>query len=264
MFMAYKIAAALVAGNSTIVKVPEQATASMAFCLRLILPLLPEGILDSVSGKGKAAGNALVTHGGIHKISFTGSVETGKHIYRQAAETMRSATLEPGGKSPMIILEDCDLDKEVSGIIKSMRFTRAGQSCTAASRIYVPSSKLGLYREKLATALNAIPIGDALDADIDSGAVVSAVQQGRIQCYIDRARADGLDVVAYGTILEPKTFETGYLVQPHIIYNPDPDHMVSQEEIFGPVATLTGYEGVSEVVDLANNSEFGLSASVWG
>lgn len=264
MFMAYKVAAPLAAGNTVVIKMPEQATASLAMALRLIVDVLPKGTVHFISGSGDGAGNCLVTHPGIDKISFTGSVETGSKIYQQAAQDMRAVTLELGGKSPMIILDDCDLDKAVTGIIGSMRFTRAGQSCTASSRIYVPRHQMDSYKQALARALNALQIGDAMDVATDSGPVVTARQQQRINGYIDRAKADGLDVHAYGTVADQALFDAGFYVRPHLIFDPDHAHPISQEEIFGPVATLSAYDDLEEAMERANGTAFGLSASIWG
>lgn len=264
MFMAYKIAAPLAAGNTVLIKAPEQATASLAYAFRLIAHLLPDGAVEIVSGSGSGAGNKLISNPGIDKVSFTGSVETGRAIYRQAAKDFRSVTLELGGKNPMIILEDCDLDKAVNGVIGSMRFTRAGQSCTASSRIYVPRKLMDKYREALGSALNDLKIGHALDPDTHSGPVVSKAQQTRIQDYLTSAASDGLDVKSYGNVLDEELFTKGYFVKPHLIFDPEHEHPVSQEEIFGPVATLTGYESLDDAIEFANSTDFGLSASVWG
>jgi acyl-CoA reductase-like NAD-dependent aldehyde dehydrogenase len=264
MFMAYKVAAPMVAGNTVVIKMPEQATASLAMVLEIILPLLPKDTLHFVSGSGMVAGEALISNPSVDKISFTGSVETGSHIYQNAARTMRPVTLELGGKSPMIVLDDCDLDKAVNGIIGSMRFTRAGQSCTAASRIFVPRSQLSQYQDLLQTALNALTIGDAMDASTDSGPVVTKSQKDRINAYLDQARNDGLDVRAYGTVPDSAMFEAGFFVQPHLVFNPDPAHPIAREEIFGPVAMIWGYDDLDEAMRSANDTEFGLSASIWG
>lgn len=264
MFMAYKVAAPLAAGNTVIIKMPEQATASLAMVLRLIEPLLPEGVVHFVSGSGNVAGEALITHPEVDKISFTGSVETGSHIYQHAAREMRAVTLELGGKSPMIILDDCDLDKAVNGIVGSMRFTRAGQSCTASSRIFVPRSQMGAYRAALEVALDALRIGDALDSDTDSGPIVTEAQQKRILGYLEQARRDGLDVVGYGQIMDQALFDQGFFVRPHLVFDPDPSHPIAREEVFGPVAMIFGYDSVDEAMTQANDTDFGLSASIWG
>jgi acyl-CoA reductase-like NAD-dependent aldehyde dehydrogenase len=264
MFMAYKVAAPLAVGNTVVIKMPEQATASLAMVLRLILPLLPKGVVEFVSGTGAVAGEALITHSQVDKISFTGSVETGSHIYQHVARKMLAVTLELGGKSPMVILDDCDLNKAINGIIGSMRFTRAGQSCTASSRIFVPRSQMNQYREALGGALNKLRIGDALDKRTDSGPIVTQAQQLRILRYIEKARADGLDVEEYGHIIDAELFEKGFFVRPHLVFDPEPSHPIAREEVFGPVAMIFGYDTVESAMEQANDTEFGLSASIWG
>lgn len=263
MFLSYKAAAPLVAGNTVIVKMPEQGSASTALCLSIMNSILPPGVVQGVTGSGSGAGATLVAHEGVDKISFTGSVGAGRQVLESTAKTLRPTTLELGGKSPMVILGDCDEDKAIDGIIGSMRFTRAGQSCTAASRIYVPHTQLSRYREALGARLNGLKTGDALDEASDCGPVVTALQQSRIEAYIARARTDGLDVSSYGARTVPET-QNGWYVDPHLIFSPDIAHPVSQEEIFGPVATITGYGSIDEVTRLSNATPFGLSASVWG
>lgn len=264
MFMAYKVAAPLAVGNTVIIKMPEQATASLIIAFRSIKKILPDGAVEFLSGDGATTGEALISDPGIDKISFTGSVETGQRIYHQSASDMRSVTLELGGKSPMIILDDCDLEKAVNGIIGSMRFTRAGQSCTAASRIYIPEAHLNRYKEALAEKLDALMIGDAMDRRSDCGPVVSRKQKDRIDSYVQQAQNDGLNVQAYGSFIEGTDVENGYFVRPHLVFDPDHNHPVSQEEIFGPVATLSTYNALDDVLERANGTRFGLSASVWG
>ena len=264
MFMAYKVAAPLAAGNCVVIKMPEQATASLSMILKLILPLLPEGVVDFISGTGAKAGVALSNHDDVDKISFTGSVETGSLIYQNAARKMKAVTLELGGKSPMIILEDCDHAKAINGIIGSMRFTRSGQSCTAASRIYVPKEQFDTYRTALADALNNLCIGDAMDEGTDAGPVVSLAQKQSIDAYLGQAKSDGLDVVEYGMLSVNAANSDGFFIKPHVVYAPDHTHPIAMEEVFGPVATLTGYTSLEEAMTLANDTKFGLSASVWG
>ena len=163
----------------------------------------------------------------------------------------------------MIVLEDCEPSLAVRGMFDSMRFTRAGQSCTAASRIYVPSQQLEMYHSMLADMLNNLVIGDALDDATSCGPVVSLEQRDKIHRFIDKANVDGLRVESYGRRNITEGHE-GWYVNPHLINSPDTSHPVSQEEIFGPVATLTGYRSLDEAISLANSTRFGLSASVWG
>jgi len=262
MFMAYKLATPLAAGNAVILKIPEQATATLLFCRELFNGILPDGLACMVTGAGAGVGTALVSHSEIDKISFTGSVETGRVIYKQAADRLISATLELGGKSPMVVLEDCDLDKAVEGAFASMRFTRAGQSCTAASRIYVHRNQIDAFRAALGARLDALVIGDPLDDATDCGPVATKLQMQRIQHYLDLAISDKLDVQSYGKTAWGEL--KGWYLQAHLIFNPDISHVVSQDEIFGPVATVTAYDNIQDVLQAANATPFGLAASVWG
>lgn len=262
MFMAYKIATPLAAGNAVVVKIPEQASATLLLCRKILSPHLPEGLVQFMTGSGSGVGAAIIGHTGVDKISFTGSVETGREIYKSAANKLQSATLELGGKSPMVILEDCDLDKAVEGAFGSMRFTRAGQSCTAASRIYVHRGRINAFKTAMAARLDAMVIGDPLDERTDCGPIVTCTQMERINGYLSKAKDDGLDVQAYGRVAWGE--HQGWFVRPHLIFNPSISHAVSQEEIFGPIATVTAYDSISEVIELANATPYGLSASVWG
>lgn len=262
MFMGYKLATPLAAGNSVIIKIPEQATATLLYCRELFKEILPDGLVCMVTGSGAGVGSALVSHSGIDKISFTGSVETGRMIYKQAADRLVSTTLELGGKSPMVVLEDCDLDKAVEGAFASMRFTRAGQSCTAASRIYVHKNRIDAFCAALGARLDALVIGDPLDDAIDCGPVATKPQLQRIQRYLDLAISDKLDVQSYGK--QAWGGQKGWYLQAHLIFSPDIHHAVSQEEIFGPVATVTAYDNIQDVLQAANATPFGLAASVWG
>lgn len=264
MFMAYKIAAPLAAGNAVVIKMPEQASVSLMFVLSRIRDLLPKGVIEVISGDGATAGQALVVHPDVGKVSFTGSVASGRAVYQSAAALIRPVTLELGGKAPMLILPDCAIETAVDGIFNSMRFTRAGQSCTSASRIYVPRAQINDYRARLSERLDAVIMGDALDERTECGPVVSARQQARVNGYLTSARTDGLEVCAYGTFLGGTRPEAGCFVRPHLIFDPPHDHPVSQEEIFGPVATVSGYDEIDDVVARANATDYGLSASVWG
>ena len=264
MFMAYKIAAPLAAGNTVVIKMPEQASVSLMYVLARIRSLLPDGVIEFISGEGATAGQSLVVHPGVGKVSFTGSVASGRAVYQSAAALIRPVTLELGGKAPMVILQDCAIDTAIDGIFNSMRFTRAGQSCTSASRIYVPRALMGDYRARLAERLDSVIMGDALDERTACGPVVSHRQKARIVRYLDTARADGLDVASYGSALDGATPDAGCFVNPHLIFDPPHEHPVSQEEIFGPVATVSGYDEIDDVVARANATEYGLSASVWG
>ncbi len=264
MFMAYKIAAPLAAGNTVVIKMPEQASVSVMLVQSKLTAILPAGAVEFICGEGPTVGQDLVSHNGVDKVSFTGSVASGRNVYETAASRIRPVTLELGGKSPMIILDDCNIDTALDGIFNSMRFTRAGQSCTSSSRIYVPRAQMPIYRERIEARLNDLMLGDALDERTECGPVVSAKQQNRVEAYLESARRDGLDMAAYGQFLDGMTGAEGCYVRPHIIFDAPHDHAISQDEVFGPVATLNGYDDIDEAVTKSNATAYGLSASVWG
>jgi acyl-CoA reductase-like NAD-dependent aldehyde dehydrogenase len=264
MMMGYKVAAPLVAGNASVVKVPEQTSFTLIRVLQELLEVLPPHVVDFLTGTGDITGAALVADPHIDKVSFTGSVETGRAVYEASAKLIRPVTLELGGKSPMIVLADCDIDTAVHGVVQSMRFTRGGQSCTAASRVFVSSSMLDEFRRRLAAALDAIVIGEALDPATHCGPLISARQRDRVVAYVDGAIADGLTVASYGTVADGVDWDGGYFVRPCVIVDPPAEHPVATEEIFGPVVCLFSYNEVDDALTRANDTEFGLSASVWG
>lgn len=264
MLMGYKVAAPLAAGNVAVVKIPEQATYSLLRVLQIFDEVLPAGVCTFLTGDGDVTGRALVSNRGVDKISFTGSVDTGRDVGIEAARRIRPVTLELGGKSPMIVLADCDVDLAVDGIVRSMRFTRGGQSCTAASRVYVHRSMLDAVQTSLGAQLDTLVLGPPLDERTDCGPLVSARQRDSVIGFIDEARTDGLDVRRYGQVAPDADLEGGYYVHPHAVFEPPPHHRVAKEEIFGPVVCIFAYDDVNEALAAANDSEFGLSASVWG
>lgn len=264
MFMGYKVAAPLVAGNTSVIKVPEQTSFTLIRVLQVLLEVLPRDVVHFLTGSGDVTGAALVADPDVDKVSFTGSVETGRAVYEASARLIRPVTLELGGKSPMIVLPDCDIDKAVEGVVKSMRFTRGGQSCTAASRVFIAAPMLDEFRDRLAVALDRIVIGPALDPGTECGPLISAAQRDRVQAHVDRAVADGLTVETYGTVAEGVDWDGGYYVRPCAVIDPPPTHPVAVEEVFGPVVCLFPYDDIDDALERANDTEFGLSASVWG
>jgi len=264
MLMSYKVAAPLIAGNTVVIKMPEQATHSLIAVYQIVREVLPKGVCEFLSGDGATTGEALIQSRGIDKVSFTGSVETGRHVYEQSAKLIRPVTLELGGKSPMIVLDDCDIDKAVDGIFGSMRFTRAGQSCTAASRVFLTSRNITQVQEQLIERLNGVTIGPALDPQTQCGPLVTRKQRDRVTRYLDEAKADGIQITACGKVLPGTPWDQGFYVKPHVVLNPPDAHTIATEEVFGPVVCLLEYTQLDEAIERANDSKFGLSASVWG
>lgn len=264
MLMAVKIAPALVAGNTVIVKSAEEAPLAVLRAAELLNSVLPSGVLNVLSGGGAGCGAPLVAHPDVTKITFTGSVETGKLIYKSAAEKLVPVTLELGGKSPMLVLADADMEKAAVGALAAMRFTRQGQSCTAASRILVHRSLHDAFVEKLKNKVSELVIGDPFMEATDIGAIISKPQLEKIQGYIEQGRATvGATAHECGTLPREEHLVKGLFLRPVIFTGIDNTHPVAREEIFGPVTCVMPFDTFEEAIAIANDSDFGLAASVW-
>ncbi|QPM91561.1 aldehyde dehydrogenase family protein [Pseudooceanicola algae] len=264
VLMMLKIAPALVAGNTVVVKAAEEAPFATFAAAEILMQYLPDGVLNVVNGDGPDCGAALTAHADIAKITFTGSEEVGEVVYKAGAGRIIPVSLELGGKSPMIICADADLDKTVTGAINGMRFTRQGQSCTAASRIYVHSSLLSAFVDKLAGKLEKLIIGDPMDEATDIGTIISARQAGVIRSYVARAAATPQAIVLRcGTLPKDADLSPDLFMQPTLILGLPEDHPCVQEEIFGPVAVIQAWDNYEEVIASANATRYGLAATVW-
>jgi acyl-CoA reductase-like NAD-dependent aldehyde dehydrogenase len=264
MLMAFKIAPALAAGNTVVVKSAEEAPLAALRVIEIINEVLPAGVANILSGDGPACGAPLVAHPRIGKVTFTGSVETGKHIARAAAEKLIPVTLELGGKSPMIVMGDADLDKSVAGAVAGMRFTRQGQSCTAASRIFVHESIIEAFVEKVKAKVNAMKMGDPLDEATDIGTIISHAQFERVQSYIKLGeQVPGAKTHRLSAVPDSPEFKDGLFIQPVIFTGIANDHRLAREEIFGPVTCVIAFTDYEEAIRQANDSDFALAATIW-
>jgi acyl-CoA reductase-like NAD-dependent aldehyde dehydrogenase len=264
LLMALKVAPALVAGNSIVVKSAEEAPFAVLRICELMNRVLPPGVFNMLSGFGPECGAPLIAHKKVRKVTFTGSVEVGRLIAAAAAEKLIPVTLELGGKSPMIVFADCDFDKSVMGAITSMRFTRQGQSCTAASRIYVERPLFERFVAALAEKVDAMVMGDPLDEATDIGTIISPEQFAKVNGYIAQGLATkGATGRACSATPENPALRDGLFVRPHIFTGLPGDSPLVQEEIFGPVTCVFPFDTVDEALAAANGTEFGLAASVW-
>lgn len=262
--MMLKVAPALLAGNSVIVKPSEEASFIVLRVAEIMNTILPPGLLNVLPGRGENIGAALVQHPGINKVSFTGSVETGRLIAKSAGERLIPVTLELGGKSPMIIYPDVDLDKVVAGAIAGVRFTRQGQSCSAASRIFVHYDIFEPFVEKMKSALNQLVIGDPMDEKTDVGALISEIQYKKVLGYIEEARAlPYTEVIECAQLPKDPKLSKGYYLRPTLILEARNSDRICQEEIFGPVTCIIPWEHEEDVIDQANATSFGLAGTVW-
>ena len=264
MLMALKAAPALVAGNAIVVKSAEEAPLAVLRIVELVNRVLPPGVFNILSGQGAECGAPLVEHKLVRKVTFTGSVETGKIISRAAAEKLIPVTLELGGKSPMIVFADCDFEKTVAGALTSMRFTRQGQSCTAASRIFVQRPIFEKFVAEMAKRVDAMVMGDPLDEKTDIGTIISPGQFEKVKGFIAEGQATaGATGRACSAMPSDSALRKGLFIQPHIFTGLSKDSRLVREEIFGPVTVVFPFDDADSVLAEANDSEFGLAATVW-
>lgn len=264
VLFALKVGPALVAGNTVVVKASEEAPFATFLMAELMMQHLPAGVLNVINGTGRVCGDALTRHPDIAKITFTGSEAVGEAINTVGAGRIIPVSLELGGKSPMIICEDADLDKAVAGAMSGMRFTRQGQSCTAASRIYVHDTLMKPFLQRLGDALNALVIGDPLDEATDVGTIINARQVATINGYLAQAEATpGATVTRYGMLPDDAGLSPDLYMQPTLLTGLPDDHPCVMQEIFGPVAVVQGWSDYDAVIARANSTHYGLAASVW-
>ncbi|GAB4166216.1 MAG: aldehyde dehydrogenase family protein [Thalassobaculales bacterium] len=264
LLMALKIAPALVAGNAVVVKSAEEAPLTVLRVCQILNQVLPAGVFNMLSGMGPECGAPLVTHPKVGKITFTGSVETGKIVYKAAADKLIPVTLELGGKSPMIVMADADIDRAVDGAVVGMRFTRQGQSCTAASRIFVHESIEQQFLAKLKAKVDAMVMGDPLDEKTDIGAIISEQQFAKVNSYIKLGEASpGATAHRCSAMPTDAKLKDGLFVQPVLFTGLTNDSRVAREEIFGPVTCLIRFKDYDEAIAAANDSDYGLAATIW-
>ena len=264
LLMALKIAPAMVAGNSVVVKSAEEAPFAVLRACQIMNQVLPPGVLNILSGDGPQCGGPLVAHKKIGKVTFTGSVETGKLVYAAASQKLIPVTLELGGKSPMVVMADADIDKAVDGAVIGMRFTRQGQSCTAASRIFVQEPIHDAFVSKLKAKVDAMKMGDPLDEATDIGSIISKTQYEKVLSYIKLGEeSPGAKAIRCSALPKDPKLGVGYFVQPVIFTGISNDNRLAREEIFGPVTCIIRFKDYEDAIRQANDSEFGLAATIW-
>jgi aminomuconate-semialdehyde/2-hydroxymuconate-6-semialdehyde dehydrogenase len=260
----WKIAPALAAGNCVVAK-PSEVTPMTAYLLAQICREagLPAGVLNIVHGLGSEVGAALSVHPQIKAISFTGSTLTGQKIAEAAAPSFKKLALEMGGKNPAIIFADCDFEKTTSEIVRAA-FSNQGQICLCGSRILVEDAIYEKFKQTLLRKIAALKVGDPLVEGISQGAVVSKTHFEKILHHIDLAKKEGGQVLCGGEAVQLSgRCEQGWFVAPTLIEGLTNSCRTNQEEIFGPVATLQKFSSESEALALANDSQYGLAASLW-
>lgn len=256
-----KLAAALAAGCTVVLKPAEQTPLTTARLGEIIREVgFPEGVVNIVSGFGKTAGQALVDHPMVDKISFTGSTATGKSILAASTRDLKRVSLELGGKSPNIIFADADMERAIEAAAMGI-FFNTGQVCVARSRLFVEKQAYDKVVEGVAGFVQKLKVGDGLQPDTMLGPVVSRAQLDRVSRYIDIGRQEGAEIVAGGRRLDGP----GYFVEPTVVAGTRPQSQLMREEIFGPVVCAVPFssDDLGAVAALANDSDYGLAASVW-
>jgi aldehyde dehydrogenase (NAD+) len=263
LFICLKLASAVAAGCTVVIKPSELSAIQTQVLIEALHEAdLPKGLLNVVTGRGNIVGAELVRNPDVAKISFTGSVGVGKSIMRDGAETMKRVTLELGGKSPTILLDDAVLDKAVPSALL-MAFLNSGQACAAGTRLLVPKARLDQVKREITNAMPAFPVGDPSDPKTAVGPMVSLKQYEQVQSYIRKGIEEGAEVLVGGEG-HPKGFEQGYYVKPTVFVNVRNDMTIAKEEIFGPVLSVIAYESEDEAIRIANDSNYGLHGAVLG
>jgi aldehyde dehydrogenase (NAD+) len=261
-FVCGKLSAAIAAGATIVIKPSEMsAIQSEVITEALHAADLPRGVFNIVTGYGNVVGAALTAHRDVSKITFTGSTVTGRAIVQTAAATMKRVTMELGGKSPSIILDDADLDVAIPQVLAA-GFLNSGQACVAGTRILAPESRLAEIEGRLVTALRAFKVGNPTDPDVRIGPMVSQKQWDRVQGYLRLGQEEGAKLLAGGEG-RPDGLDRGWFVRPTIFSSVRNDMRIAREEIFGPVLSLISYHDEEDAIAIANDTEYGLQAYVY-
>ena len=263
LFICLKLASAIGAGCTVVLKPSEMSalqTRTMAEAIDAAG--LPKGVFNVVTGLGTVVGAELVRNPDVAKISFTGSVAVGQQIMRDGAATMKRVTLELGGKSPTILLDDAALDKAIPSAL-ILAFMNSGQACAAGTRLLVPKSRLDEVKQAIKNEMRNYTVGDPADPKIMVGPMVSQKQYERVESYIRKGIEEGAEVLVGGEG-RPKGFEKGFFVKPTVFVNVENDMTIAREEIFGPVLSVIAYDSEDEAIRIANDSKYGLHAAVLG
>ncbi|MFH1360873.1 MAG: aldehyde dehydrogenase family protein [Candidatus Omnitrophota bacterium] len=261
IMFAWKVAPALIAGNTVIFKPSSQASVSIMYLAKLIAGVgLPEGVLNIVSIKDHAVASELIKSELVDKISFTGGTETGQDVMRLASGNTKKLTLELGGKSPNIVFADCDFETALGGTLSAI-FMNQGQMCTAGSRLLLEESIYEKFLNALGEKTKKLKIGNALDYQTEFGPLANKKQLETVLTYIEKGIQEGAKLLCGGNV--PEGMNQGYYIEPTIFADVKNDMSIAQEEIFGPVLSVIKFSREDEAVKIANDTKFGLAACVW-
>ena len=263
LLLTWKLGPALAAGNTVVAKPSEVTPVSTIRFAELATEAgLPPGVFNVITGWGHPSGTTLTSHPDVAKVAFTGATATGQAIAGAGAATLKSVTLELGGKSPNIVFDDADLDSALNGLVAGI-FGASGQTCMAGSRILVQETIYQQIVDQLAQRADAIQVGDPMDENTQMGTIASRAQYDKVLKFIDAAKADGARLVAGGVPVTVPGLERGLFVRPTVFADVSNDMMIAQEEVFGPVAAVIPFKDEADAIRIANDTQFGLAAGVW-
>lgn len=262
LLASWKIAPAIAAGNTIVIQPSSSTPLSLLEVAKIFQEILPKGVVNVVTGKGSESGNAIFNHEGVNKLSFTGSTNVGYQVAEAGAKRIVPATLELGGKSANIILDDANLDLAIEGIQLGILFNQ-GEVCSAGSRLLVQEGIYDKLISRLKEAFSNIKIGDPLDEKTQMGSQTSQEQMEKIQSYITYAEQSNAEILTGGKRITNDGLDSGYFLEPTLIAVKDNADKLAQEEIFGPVLTIIKVKDDEEAIKIANDSEYGLAGGVF-